>query len=67
MHFFFLKERERVLIDLLSQFLRCFSVISNWSGMAEPGFLLLSFISPRPPWPFMTIASIIVKLFLQYI
>ena len=49
---------------LLSQFLRCFSAISNCS-VETPGFLLLSFNSPLPPWPSNTIASIIVKLFLQ--
>lgn len=57
----------RHLCHLLSQFLRCFSVISNCNGMAEPGLLLLSFISPLPPWPCTTIASIIVKLFLKRI
>lgn len=48
----------------LSQFLRCFSAMSNCNE-AIPGFLLLSLSSPRPPWPSKTTASIMVKLFLQ--
>ena len=49
----------------LSQFFKCFSVISNVRARWEPGFLSLNFISPLRPWPCTTTASMMVKLFLR--
>ena len=52
-------------IHLLSQDFSLSAVISNCNGDWEPGFRLLNRISPRPPWPCKTKASIMVKLFLK--